>query len=1051
VVEELVVDLPLGARLLVFAGLRLGTTPTEASAMAAEEVARAIGSWDGPGAVMIAGDLLSSELQGGAAMAAALDSHPTLASALQAFTSLPGRRVVVMPGRDEAWLTGAVDTAAAGTAPERTAGAVGTAADRTTAAGTAADRTAGVPEALARLGVEVAERAVAEMRTGTGVSRVLVEPGQPAAWATDGTTRRDIPLLGDVVPGVWRGRTSGWLAGMKDLDDPAALPRFVASRLVYRQFGRRAWLLALPVLLAILLLRLPASLLGMTRAMRGAIVLTAVAMGAVELAVVLVIGAVFLRQIWLALSGQAGGPRDLNEPARARSRALVSRGWAGLVSGGTHGAELSAHRVAAVDGSTRAGFYANPGCCGDVVSEVPPRLGGFGLPSPFLAKRHIGWVELEAGNEMHARLLHGELAMAGATLAERFLARRPDLPAEEHRGRWRSSPKGSGPRPQVMASFPLGPSWPALSVRHALHRRARRMASLVVGLAGFMSLVVALSAPLAHRLRLLRQFVPLVVPQAAGVLACLAGLGLLVLAAGIRRGQRRAYVVCQATLIATGVLDLVHATSIATSAIAFSVAGFLWLNRASFQAASDVPPLRPLWRGVGTLLGVFAASVLAGCLALEASSWYSVTLRHHRPDRIAWGQAFLATIERMGGVRHVPLPDPLDDFFSAAMFAVTAAIVLAAAWMAFRPVVARWPRAERGLERAREVVRHYGSGTLDYFALRSDKQFFFWGGTVVAYAVYSGTCLVSPDPVGPTAEREGAWRAFREFVDRHGWSLAVLGAAEDWLPVYRSTGMRDLYVGDEAVVRVGRFSLEGGRFKGLRQAVNRVARYGYTISFHDPARVGPELAAELNEVMTRSRRGGVERGFSMTLGRICDPRDEGLLLAVVRAPDDGRPVAFCQYVPAPAIAGYSLDLMRRDNGDHPNGLIDFAVVETIVYLREHGYDGLGLNFATMRAVLAGEAGEGAPKRVQAWLLRRMSGAMQIESLWRFNAKFDPDWQPRYAVYDSPEHALPAALAVARAESFWELPLIGRFLIPSPQRQPDGAGLETLVGRSVPPP
>ena len=58
--------------------------------------------------------------------------------------------------------------------------------------------------------------------------------------------------------------------------------------------------------------------------------------------------------------------------------------------------------------------------------------------------------------------------------------------------------------------------------------------------------------------------------------------------------------------------------------------------------------------------------------------------------------------------------------------------------------------------------------------------------------------------------------------------------------------------------------------------------------------------------------------------------------------------------------------------------------------------------------------------------------MQIESLWKYNAKFDPDWRPRYAVYDSAEHFLPSALAVAKAESFWELPIIGRFLQPDPE-------------------
>jgi lysyl-tRNA synthetase class 2 len=376
------------------------------------------------------------------------------------------------------------------------------------------------------------------------------------------------------------------------------------------------------------------------------------------------------------------------------------------------------------------------------------------------------------------------------------------------------------------------------------------------------------------------------------------------------------------------------------------------------------------------------------------------------------------------------------------MLTVGAGLVAAAAYLFFRPVVARRRSAgaDTGLERAREIVKKHGSGTLDYFALRSDKQFFFWGDTVIAYGVYGGVCLVSPDPIGPVAERDEAWRAFRRFADDQGWTLAVLGAGEEWLPVYRESGMHDLYVGDEAVVDCGRFTLEGGRYKGLRQAVNRMAKYGYRVSFHDPALLDPALRSQLESVMTKSRRGDVERGFSMTLGRAFDPADAGLLLAVVHGPADGSPdgqpgpvVAFIQYVPAPGIDGYSLDLMRRDDGDHPNGLMDFAIVETIKQLPALGRYGLGLNFATMRAVLAGEAGEGLSQRIQAWMLRRMSGSMQIESLWRFNAKYDPRWQPRYAIYDSTEHALPAAMAIARAESFWELPVIGRLLVPGSDR------------------
>jgi lysylphosphatidylglycerol synthetase-like protein (DUF2156 family) len=174
----------------------------------------------------------------------------------------------------------------------------------------------------------------------------------------------------------------------------------------------------------------------------------------------------------------------------------------------------------------------------------------------------------------------------------------------------------------------------------------------------------------------------------------------------------------------------------------------------------------------------------------------------------------------------------------------------------------------------------------------------------------------------------------------------------------------------------------------------------------------------------------------MTLGRAFSPDDEGLLLAVCFGPE-GEPAAFCQYVPARDIDGYSLDLMRRSEGDeHWNGLTDFVVVRTIEHLRENGQKGLGLNFAVMRSILAHESGDGFGHRIERWMLGWLSDSMQIESLWKYNAKFDPDWHPRYAVYDSAENFLTSAIAVAKAESFWELPLIGRFFAPDEQELAD---------------
>jgi lysylphosphatidylglycerol synthetase-like protein (DUF2156 family) len=167
----------------------------------------------------------------------------------------------------------------------------------------------------------------------------------------------------------------------------------------------------------------------------------------------------------------------------------------------------------------------------------------------------------------------------------------------------------------------------------------------------------------------------------------------------------------------------------------------------------------------------------------------------------------------------------------------------------------------------------------------------------------------------------------------------------------------------------------------------------------------------------------------MTLGRVFERDDAGLLLAVALDADDSA-AGFCHFVPARGIGGWSLDLMRRSEAPTvPNGITEFIVAKTIEHVREQGSVGLALNFATFRAVLASEAGDRLMQRAQKWFLERVGDSMQIESLWTFNEKFQPEWHPRYAAYDSPEHILSASIAVARAESFFELPFIGRFFRP----------------------
>jgi lysylphosphatidylglycerol synthetase-like protein (DUF2156 family) len=968
VVDEVPLSVPVGGQVLVFGGLRLVPGGTDSSREVARAIAHAIEGCRGPAVIVFAGDTFDMLREGRPDPDAALAAHPRLAAALAAFLAAPERTIIALPGiRDSALAYDA--------------------------------RTA---EALQSNGWTVALACVLEIATGAGVRVVRVEPGHqldPATAFNDPRDPNDHPLVvhleREVLPSFANvgDASHQWLEGIEDAD-PADMGALVASRFTYRRLFRRASWLTLPVL-ALLALFFPVVAFSTRGRHALAHIFRLLAAGfAIELILVVVALAFVVTQLRDSLGSISWLSRALrdNDLPRGVAVGLAAGGGAGLITGHSGRAELTDLGGGA--------FYANCGTAGRTVDRVETRGG---LPAVYAARLRCSWVELEAGSELRARLWHGARDLPERTLLERMASR------ERMRVCW---------PPAEVAEHPGTVTWPSAGDATALRRRTRRVAAAAIAFAGTLNLASAVTVPIASRLTALGQFTPIEVPEAAAALGAMCGIGLLLLARGVRRGQRHAWLFANALLLLSVVGNVTKGLDIEEGIIALLVVVFLLVHRDDFTAPANPSSWR---RGLGAALLAIAVAIVGGTAGV---AW--------RHPKLSLPKIVEAVAARLVGMKTVPLPDSIDRLVSPALLTVGVVIALSFCWLLFRPAVSPRISSYRPLsrERARFIVEQFGADSLSYFALRDDKEWFGFRDTLVAYRVHNGIALVSPDPIGPVGQRAEAWGAFREFADEHGWPVAVMGAGADWLPVYRASGMHDLYIGDEAVVDVRRFRLDGKQNKSLRQSVGRVEKAGYRVEFFDPARLAPDMEAKLRGLMTESRRGDVERGFSMTLGRVFEPDDRGLLLAVALDSED-RPAGFCQYVPARAIEGWSLDLMRRSEAcDVPNGITELIVAKTIEHLRNEGSVGLALNFATFRAVLASEAGDRLVQRAQKWILERVGDSMQIESLWTFNEKFQPEWHARYAAYDSPEHMLSASIAVARAESFFELPIIGRFFRPA---------------------
>jgi lysyl-tRNA synthetase class 2 len=549
---------------------------------------------------------------------------------------------------------------------------------------------------------------------------------------------------------------------------------------------------------------------------------------------------------------------------------------------------------------------------------------------------------------------------------------------------------------------------------------------LLIGLADIIE-VVRPGLVYSYHLTRLHSFVPGTLVDVTHTVSVIIGLLLLMLSHGLKRRKRRAW---QAVTVLLAVSAVVHVIPfregrIVTAVVSAFLVGALIYFRAEFYAVGDP---RTRWRALWVFLGLVVADVAIGLT-------YILLARGLAQDYSLWQRVVHVVYGLVGvtGPVHF-VPDRHNDLFALLTSALGLFTLVVTAYLFFRPARPAGRLGQQDAERVRELLKKQGDrDSLGYFTLRSDKSI-IWsptGKSCIGYRVVSGVMLAGGDPLGDPEAWPGAIHAFLDEAARHAWVPAVMGCGEHAAEVWcREGDLTALELGDEAVVEVADFSLQGRAMRNVRQMVARVERSGYVADVRRAGDVGCEQIGEFARQAGSWRGNPTERGFSMALGRLGAPGDENCVIAT--ATEDGVLRGVLHFVPWGA-DGLSLDLMRRDRSAQP-GVNDFLIVETIKAAESLGIKRISLNFAVFRSAL--ERGEriGAGPVLRLWrgILLFASRWFQIESLYKFNAKFTPAWVPRFFVFPGASDAPRVGLAALEAEAFlvWpklELRRLGRRL------------------------
>jgi lysyl-tRNA synthetase class 2 len=534
---------------------------------------------------------------------------------------------------------------------------------------------------------------------------------------------------------------------------------------------------------------------------------------------------------------------------------------------------------------------------------------------------------------------------------------------------------------------------------------------------GLVDIISAVTPEFGERLRTLRSYVPDVLPHAASSATVVVGVLLILVGHGLVRRKRRAWTAMLVLLAASIALNLAKGLDYEEAVVAAAVLAAALPLRGFFYAAGDP---RTRWRSLGAFVALIVTSFAIG---------FGLIAAHH--DRIVGSPSLwdylrhiaLGLVDINGPIRfsRPGAADQVSDILLGLGVLVGATTI----YLLMRPAEPPGRLDPESEGRVRELLeRHGGRDSLGYFALRRDKSVIFSpsGKAAISYRVHTGVMLASGDPIGDPEAWPGAMQEFLTEADRHAWLPAVMGCSELGGQVWvREAGLKALELGDEAIVEPESFTLEGRSMGNVRQMVARVERAGYTAQVRRVRDIPAPEIQEIRHVAAAWRGAEVERGFSMALGRFGEAGDAECV--AVTAHKDGQLRALLHFVPW-GCDGLSLELMRRDRSADP-GLNEFMIAHALQAAGDFGVRRVSLNFAVFRSAL--ERGErlGAGPVLRFWrrLLLIASRWFQIESLYRFNAKFRPIWEPRFVCYPSARSIARVALAALEAEAFlvWPRP------------------------------
>jgi phosphatidylglycerol lysyltransferase len=529
------------------------------------------------------------------------------------------------------------------------------------------------------------------------------------------------------------------------------------------------------------------------------------------------------------------------------------------------------------------------------------------------------------------------------------------------------------------------------------------LVALLTAAMGVINVLSAVTPSIKDRLRLLEAYSPFSVTSGGHLTSALAGFALLLLSVSLWRRKQMGWTLTFIILVVSIPTHLLKGLDYEEALLAALLAGLLLYLRPYFHARSDPPSVK---QGLQIL---FAALVFT--LAYGVIGFYLLD-RHFKVNFGLWDSIRQTLV--MFTQFYDPGLEPITGFgryFADSIYLVSGITLSYALLMLLRPVLHRYPATEEDHNRAWEIIRAHGRTYLARFAILDDKKLFFTkNGSLISYVAENRVALALGDPIGPADCINESIAEFKSYCAPNDWLTAFYQITPTHLDQYKAAGFETLALGQEAVVDLSSFTLDGSENQSLRNSYNKLIKNGYHYDVIQPP-YSPRMMRELEAISDEwlGSRGASEMRFS--LGWFDQAYLNTCPILLVRD-REGFIEAFCNIITSFQVNEVSVDLMRHRTHVE-SGLMDFMFVSMFKWAKEQNYATFNLGLSALSGV--GEHfDDPAIERALRYIYQNVNRFYNFRGLHAFKEKFHPTWTPRYLAYPTPSSLPAVSIALLNA-------------------------------------